>query len=451
MILLEEGDDNMSSMKKEIKNLLPEWAKKPLRSIRLKLIQIAEYQTIHAQPKRHRKALEKLRTKAHKKEKFKVAFFAIHSSVWKYDGVYQLMDKDPRSIVVVCPVVNYGKENMLAEMEKTCTLFKSKGYNVVKTYNEEDDTYLDIKKVVVPDIVFFTNSHRGLIKDEYCITNYKDILSCYVQYSFHVTHLNKAQYNQLFHNILWKAFYETELHVKMAKQYSRNGGKNVVVTGYPGTDDLNYGGRSGKDIWKNPDESLKRIIWAPHHTIDNRESLNYSNFLRYHQFMLDLAEKYRDRIQIAFKPHPLLKVKLYGHKEWGRERVDYYYRQWEELENGQLESDDYVDLFNTSDAMILDSGSFTAEYLCCGKPSLFTFSDLNVRERFNEFGKLALEQHYHAYNEADILEFIENVVLEGKDTMKEKRDTFYASYLTPPNNKTASENIYDEICKEIFK
>jgi len=443
----------MSNRKKMIKDILPEWIKKPLRSIQTKLIELQEeyeeYKIIYAQPKRHRKALKKVR----KKEKIKVAFFAIHSSVWKYDGVYQLMDKDPRfdPIVVVCPVVNYGKENMLVEMEKACRLFKSKGYNVVKTYNEEDDTYLDVKKEIAPDIIFYTNPHRGLIKDEYYIKNFKDTLSCYTQYSFNVAHLNEAQYNQLFHNILWKAFYETELHIKMAKQYSRNKGRNVVVTGYPGTDDFIYGGRADKNVWKNPDVSLKRIIWAPHHTIDRGGDLSYSCFLRYYQVILDIVENYKDKIQIAFKPHPLLKVKLSKNKEWGRERVDYYYQQWEELENGQLESDDYVDLFNTSDAMILDSGSFVAEYLCCGKPSLFTFSNLNVRERFNEFGKLALEQHYHAYNEADILEFIENVVLEGKDTMKEKRDTFYSSYLAPPNNKTASKNIYDEICKEIFK
>jgi len=441
----------MSNMKEMIRDVLPEWVKKPLRSIRLKQVQLAEYLIIYAQPKRHRKALEKLRTKAHKKVKIKVAFFAIHSSVWKYDGIYKLMEQDLRfdPIVVVCPVVNYGKENMLTEMGKTYTLFKSKGYNVVKTYNEEEDTYLDVKKEIAPDIIFFTNPYRGLIEDGYYITNFKDTLTCYTQYSFNVVNINQVMYDQLFHNILWKAYYETEIHEKIAKEYARNKGKNVVITGYPGVDRFIYGVRSGIDIWKNPDESLKRIIWAPHHTIDNRENLNYSNFLRYHQFMLDLAEKYRDRIQIAFKPHPLLKVKLYSHKEWGRERVDYYYRQWEELENGQLESDDYVDLFNTSDAMILDSGSFTAEYLCCGKPSLFTFSDLNVRERFNEFGKLALEQHYHAYNENDILAYI-NRVCDEEDIKKNDRKEFYNKYLIPPNGKSASENIYEDICKSLF-
>jgi CDP-glycerol glycerophosphotransferase (TagB/SpsB family) len=196
--------------------------------------------------------------------------------------------------------------------------------------------------------------------------------------------------------------------------------------------------------------SLKRIIWAPHHTIDFREGLGYSNFLRYHQIMLDIAENYKDKIQIAFKPHPLLKVKLSKHEEWGKQRTHNYYLTWENLDNGQLETDDYVDLFNTSDAMIFDSASFLAEYLYCGKPSLFTFSDSNTKDRFNEFGKLALEQHYHAYNETQIMDFIENVVCAGKDIKKENRKVFYHKHLIPPNDKTASENIYNEIINAIW-
>jgi hypothetical protein len=33
----------------------------------------------------------------------------------------------------VCPVVNFGRENMLDEMEKTYQSFKNKGYFVTKT------------------------------------------------------------------------------------------------------------------------------------------------------------------------------------------------------------------------------------------------------------------------------------------------------------------------------
>jgi len=440
----------MLSIKKCIKIFLPERIKKTLRVMRQKITPFEEYMIIKVQPLRHKRALKRVKNKS-KRDKIKVAFFAIHSSVWKYDGVYRLMEEDERfdPIVVVCPVVNYGKKNMLEEMEKTYKLFEHKGYNVIKTYNKKDDNYLDVKKEIAPDIIFYTNPHQ-LTKEEYYITRYKDTLSCYTQYSFHVTHLNEIQYNQLFHNILWKAFYETDIHKKMACQYSRNKGKNVTITGYSGIDSFNYGDRIGKDVWKHPDENLRRIIWAPHHTIE-KDELSYSSFLIYHQVMLDIVEKYKEKIQIAFKPHPLLKVKLNKHYEWGQKRTEDYYKKWEDCKNGQLETDAYVALFNTSDAMVFDSASFIAEYLYCGKPSLFTLSDLDVKDRFNEFGKLAYEQHYHACNETDIVNFFENVVCVGRDIMKENRDIFYANYLIPPNNKTASENIYYELCKEIFK
>lgn len=254
------------------------------------------------------------------------------------------MDQDSRfePIVIVCPVVNYGKENMLVEMEKAFKVFQNKGYRVIKTYDEVDDSYLYVKKEIEPDIIFYTNPHRGLIKDEYYITDFKDTLTCYTQYSFHVTHLNQVQYDQLFHNILWKAFYETNIHKKMAEQYARNKGRNVTITGYPGMDYFTYGDRSNDNVWKNPNTKLKRIIWAPHHTIDRTGELSYSCFLRYHQIMLDICEKYKNKIQIAFKPHPLLKVKLSRYEEWGQQRTEVYYQTWESLDNGQLETDGSV-------------------------------------------------------------------------------------------------------------
>ncbi len=427
--------------------ILPKCVSKSLIDIRS--ASLKEDIMIEMQPLLHNRALERIR----KKKVVKVAFFATHSSVWKYDEVYQLMQHDLRfdPIVVVCPVVDYGKENMIMEMEKTYMMFTRKGYNVIKTYSKEDDTYLDVKKEISPDIIFYTNPHRGLIKDEYYIANFKETLTCYTQYSFHVTHLNDIQYNQLFHNLVWKAFYETTIHEEISQKYARNKGENVIVTGYSGVDSFNYGIRSGKNVWENDDENLKRIIWAPHHSIDNRENLNYSNFLKYFQTMLNIAWKYRTKIQIAFKPHPLLKVKLYNHSDWGKERTDNYYNQWDKLGNTQLETDQYIDLFNSSDAMILDSASFITEYLFCGKPSLFTFSDENVKDRLNEFGKLAIEQHYHAFDETQIEKFITYVVCQGKDTMKNQREKFYNQYLRIKNNKSASENIFNYLVNVLFR
>jgi|GEM_PF-309796 len=427
--------------------IFPDSIPKSLTEVRS--VSIKEDIMIKMQPLLHKNAIKKIRSKS----VVKVAFFATHSSVWKYDEVYQLMQHDVKfdPIVVVCPIVNYGKENMIIEMEKTYVMFKRKGFNVIKTYNIDDDTYINIKKQLSPDIIFYTNPHYGLIKDEYYITNFKETLTCYTQYSFHVTHLNEIQYNQLFHNLVWKAFYETTIHEEIAQQYARNKGKNVIITGYSGVDSFNYGSRVGKNVWKNSNENLKRIIWAPHHSIDNRENLNYSNFIKYAETMLNLAWKYRAKIQIAFKPHPLLKVKLYNHNDWGKERTDNYYNQWSKFDNTQLETDDYIDLFNSSDAMIFDSASFITEYLFCGKPSLFTFSDQNVNDRLNEFGKLAIGQHYHAYNETQVEKFIIYVVCQGKDIMKKKRKEFYNQYLKIKNSKSASENIFNYLVDVLFR
>ena len=66
-----------------------------------------------------------------------------------------------------------------------------------------------------------------------------------------------------------------------------------------------------------------------------------------YDLMIEIALLYKDKVQIAFKPHPLLKEKLI--KLWGAQATDDYYRKWDNLPNGQLETGDYVDLFKTSD------------------------------------------------------------------------------------------------------
>jgi CDP-glycerol glycerophosphotransferase (TagB/SpsB family) len=94
------------------------------------------------------------------------------------------------------------------------------------------------------------------------------------------------------------------------------------------------------------------------------------------ELMLELAQAYKDRIQIAFKPHPSLITQLYQHPDWGKERADDYYARWQQMENTQLETGGYVDLFMTSDAMIHDSGSFVVEYLYANRPVMFVSINL---------------------------------------------------------------------------
>jgi CDP-glycerol glycerophosphotransferase (TagB/SpsB family) len=422
-----------------IRKLLPKQVKLFLKKI-INYIQRYQYKL---QQKRYLKIVEKVR----KKDKITVAFFLIHASVWKCESLYRLMEKDDRfnPVIVVCPYIIYGDDNMLEEMQVAYNFFQNNNYRVAITYNEKTNKWLNVKKTINPDIVFFTVPHR-LTKDEYCITNYLDRLTCYVQYAFHICHLNEMHYNQAFHNLLWKAFYETSIHKDLASQYAFNKGQNVVITGYPGIDVfLDKSHRDTKDVWKIKERSIKRIIWAPHQTIDtDKNILSFSTFLLYHQFMIDIAKKYQNKIQITFKPHPILKNKLQEHKEWGKERTEFYYKMWEDLPNGQLNESSYIDMFVTSDAMILDSVSFIIEYLSLNKPSLFLFRDEQIDDRLNNFGKMTLQELYHGKNKDEIICFIENVVLNGIDEKEKHRKQFIKKFLLPPNDLSASENIFNE-------
>lgn len=396
-------------------------------------------------PRRHRKALEIVRNK----EVIKVAFFLTHESVWKYEVFYDLMLQHPRfePKIFVCPIVNFGMENMLFEMDKAFEAFKDKGYNVVKTYNNETGEYLDIKNNFSPDIVFFTNPHKGLQDYRYYINQFAKTLTCYVPYSIPTVNYDFT-YKLGFYGLVWKIFSETEIHQKMASKEQINKGINRIVTGYPGFDPLLIN-KTPKEVWKNKNPVLKRIIWTPHHLMN--ELSKVSNFLEYYDFFLEIADIYKDKLQIAFNPHPLLRIKLENDPNWGKEKTDVYFNKWVNLENGQYGKGYYIDLFLASDALIHDSGTFMAEYLFTGKPSLFMVRDESIMDYWNVFGEKALSVHYQSRNQKQVIDFIENVVLKENDSLKEERNVFVKNTLLPKDNLTASENILNYLEGEIFQ
>lgn len=398
--------------------------------------------------RKRRRQLSFIEERLKGRTRVKVAFIYIFSAVWKIDELYQMLLQDERfePQIFICPYMVGGRERMLQEMDIAVEALTKKGFHFINTYDRSTDQWLDIKNEFDPDIVFFTNPYAGLTKDAYYITNFPNALSCYVPYSCAVCSLQKSQYDQLFHNLLWRFFVETPINLTFSKAYSRIKGENTVVTGYPSLDVFLRKDYQPKDVWKIKDDKLKRVIWAPHHTIDNREDLNFSTFLEYHDFMLSLAQRYRDKIQITFKPHPILQTKLYKLEDWGVERTDAYYRAWDELANGQVMLGEYVDLFYTADIMIFDSISFIMEYLYVRRPGIFTVKGQHIRNRLNKLGQMCLDNYIEAGTASAIEEAIDQLLL-GHDSLKEKRDDFFYSVLKPPHGRTASENIYDELKK----
>ena len=381
----------------------------------------------------------------------RVCFFALDASTWKCDSIYQQMEQDSSfdPVVVVCPIENQGKENMLHKMNECYSFFIKKQYNVLKAYDELADKYIDAHDLH-PDIIFYLNPYRYLIDDRYYIDKFEDVLMCYIDYSLEIMN-EKWAYSQPLQQLVWKYFVPSNLHKKIIESYECCFVNNVFVSGYP-TSDLFQKEQSTLRV-----QQKKTIIWAPHQSIfapkNNDEiSVRWSTFLLYADYMLSIIRKYND-VRFIFRPHPLLKMNLYKHPEWGKERTDRYYDELLSLPNVELSVGDYIKQFCESDALIHDGGGFMAEYLYTQKPCLYLSNYINEyinKNRVNRLGIVAWQAHYHAYTQDEVGNFINNVVLEDNDVMKEKRCKVLEKYMQSPKGETVAETIIRMIKEEIL-
>ncbi|MBO5964631.1 MAG: CDP-glycerol glycerophosphotransferase family protein [Bacteroidaceae bacterium] len=370
-----------------------------------------------------------------------VLFFLQTPSVWKYDSLYRKLESSEyfEPLIVVSPYnvhLNYDMQECFRVMHQTEDFARESGYQYISAYNWEKCEWRDIKKLCSPDVVFFTKPYKDTLP-AYHIYHYTDVLTLYVPYGINCMHLYHNNYELPFQSLLWKFLLETDFQKHYAEIYEKSHGDNVEVVGALAMEKLMQKEYETKDVWKPQEVKKKRIIWAPHHTVDYL--FNFSNFLNYCDDMLRLAEKYKEEVQFAFKPHPVLKFKLIN--IWGKEKTDAYYNRWEQLDNGQIKQGDYIDLFKTSDAMVHDSASFTVEYLYAKKPVLFQIRDEKVKDEFNSFGQLCFEKHYHAYSIEETEAFIRDVVIADNDPKKEDREQFYKNYLYPKDGVMPSDKI----------
>lgn len=384
-----------------------------------------------------------------KKDKIEVVFFAMNLAMWRYQGVYDLLSKEDRfdcHIILTTPR-SFSKEQQVSDLQQMRDYFGSQGIKYID-FDENEGVGYDVKEQINPDIVFYPQPYSYMYPWKHDFFLFKKNLICYIPYSINVIKVNHWLYDLPFHNMAWKIFCPLQIERDTAIRAARNHGVNWVVSGYYNLD--KYLLPPKVDVWNQKAKGGKRLIWAPHFTITAEGTwlAPRSNFLWMAQLMLEVAEKYNDRLQIAFKPHPRLKSELYRHPDWGKERTDEYYQRWETMENTQLETGDFVDLFMTSDAMIHDCASFTAEYLFVNKPVAFVATDLEqVKPNHSEFGQMALDQHYIVGNEQEMMAFIEDVVLGGQDTMKSQRTEFFETVLKPNVTGNTSQFIVDDIKK----
>ena len=383
-----------------------------------------------------------------KREPLNVLFFVLYESMWKYDSLFQMMlnDANFNPKILVCPVANNGEEYRRKVMRQCAAYFEQKGYPCIRAYDEETDCYWEPKQYE-PDIIFLTRPYEKEVDPRYWRDRFKDTLTCYVNYLY-VSNNEPWSCANYFHQSLWRYYLEYPALQKQIEEFLSPYSLNGRVVGYPLFDAFRMYKVSDKD-WPISGKHRKRIIWAPHFSITGHTGINaFSTFEQYYDYMLVMAEKFKDEIEIVFKPHPLLKACLYEADDWGKERTDTYYAQWANGENTAYVDGAYVGLFLASDAMIHDCHSFTVEYLAVNKPAMFLDSG-KTEHQLNGAGKEARACYYKGYSKEDIERFVRKVVLGGKDELKEKRAAFAKEYIMAPNGKLAAENIIDDLLNSL--
>lgn len=357
---------------------------------------------------------------------------------WKADSLLRLMKAHPRFNPVIRLMTPYSKtEDAETDRERITTYAAQVGVPCL-----EFPSYQMLPEGCAADIVFIPCPYDGAI---WSASFNRGILNhnlCYIPYGFFSIG-NDWTMNQIANNAALFNLYENELTYRQAAKMMMNGGRNVRVVGHTMADAFLSAEARQTPQWKDCGKPLKRVIWAPHWTLPSVNNwFHSSNFLQYADAMVQLARKYAEEIQFAFKPHPLLYTTLCSQEVWGKERTDEYYRLWAEMPNTQLETGSYAPLFMQSDAMVHDSSSFIIEYLFADKPAMF----LREGEGYQGYTPLAVEalKCYHKGKTPEEIEtFLQTCVMGDEDPYADARRDFRSRNLIPPHGVSAAQNVID--------
>ena len=354
-----------------------------------------------------------------RKEKIKVAFLVSSLSMFAAKPLFEKMLNNSKFKVslILLPDFRFGEDNArknFLKIKEELSEYSDITYYV--PFEEEKDN-INLKEIA--DIAVFSIPY-DICREKYNLENIisLNILPALVNYGFFRSKYDRELIASSKYSLFWKIFVETEQNLEEYKKYQKVKAKNTVLTGYCKMDDYaNY-------LRK---EEKKTIIIAPHHSLDGgyNDKLSLSNFYKYSDLFLKLPDVYPD-IKFIFRPHPALFTLLAQDSYWGQQKVDKYLQKMVSKPNVEYSTKgDYFEEFANSDAIIQDCGSYLVEYFYTKKPQCYMLkSQKDISKKFTELGKNCLKHSYITYEEQDIVDFINDVVINKKDLKKEQREKF---------------------------
>lgn len=340
------------------------------------------------------------------RKQLKFAAYVIFDSTYGMDGVFQLMMAKPEQWnpkIVVIPDVSRGMEHARKTYFKTKEYFIKKYGSefVIDGWNAENDEYID--PIDEFDVAYYANPYDDMVWKRHGIeyASTRNVLPIYVSYGYDVgrsTTISRLKGKEL--NLIWKLFADTTDTYYDYKKYQLIKGKNVTISGYSKMDEYARISKSSHD--------RKRILITPHHTITSK-ILPLSNFLKYESLITRLPELF-PQVDFVFRPHPLLFTNLINQKLWTKEQADAYIEKLKEKGVAYSTGGDYLAEFEKCDALINDCGSFTIEWLFTGKPGCFVYNENLRKKDLTTLMNKAIKKHVIAKSEADVIQFINDVI-----------------------------------------
>lgn len=362
--------------------------------------------------------------------------------------IYMQMKENPRfePIVISIPHAYMGNAEYAHEDECYQQLV-ALGVQPIRFNNPNSYTDLEMLKVMDPDVIFRQSPWENTVPPAFHFDELNFAKICYIPYGFLMIPFDDSELGTgaFFYKSCWRMYYNHASQYQMLASHFK---KDVLRLAGSTKLDLILQ-KKDAPAWPLPVEpNTIRVIWAPHHSVDQETwlNLNYSTFLYNYQQFLQLARECPE-IQLVLKPHQILFTKLVELKLMSQQEVDQFIHDFSALPNTAIVlGGDYFPLMWASDLLITDGISFFSEYMMTEKPIIWTENPKH--RKMNEIGELlANTGTYRAETFDQVVGYIGQLFVDHQDSLLPVRQALKAQL--QPNQHGSAQYIVNDIIQGI--
>lgn len=389
-------------------------------------------------------------------KKINLVFVCHRPVLWSYlDSVFAACQADPVFDVTIVAIPNKkqlpekGFCHEIYETEGAEIFFEKFPCRVINGYDYETHEWFDLKKLN-PDYLFFQTPYnlcRPRLYHADVVAKFAQL--CYIHYGLSMLKKDSVigNFAQSFIQYTSFAFAATPYHQKEYKEaigrisqtYDMN---RIFLSGSPRFDGSRNKINLESQVWKHKKtDNIFRVVWVPRWT----ENENNCNFREYHSFLYDFAEK--EQFDLVFRPHPQAFLNYIAEGIMTPQEINDMVKKYESSNFCNMDFSKNSDAVQySSDVLVADPSGFVFEYLLTGKPIIYCEKN---NDWANDFSKKVFLSATYRVKSAKELEKTLQMLRNGKDPLKEKRQEILQSDLYFPS-EGAGEKIKN-IIKQHFE